>query len=262
MRSDDRALDSVILDVDGVLWIAGALDVGATTFLDRLRGNDIPFCLLTNDCSVSKAERHESLTKAGLLLRADQLVTAAEVTKVWLQDAATQVIMYLGAESAFSDIATGLCVRHTGPVDAVVVGDLFTNFDRHSLDAAANAVGDGAALVAMQRNPRWSDGRTWYVDNGFWVAGLEYVTGHQAVVTGKPSPGAYLTALARLGVSPALRSRTAFVSDDVATDLKGAKTVGLTTVYIGHNRMTLPWVDYSVPDLAALSSFLSGELRA
>ncbi|GAI64497.1 unnamed protein product, partial [marine sediment metagenome] len=32
-------------------------------------------------CSVSKAERHKSLTQAGLILTADQLVTAAEVTR-------------------------------------------------------------------------------------------------------------------------------------------------------------------------------------
>jgi HAD superfamily hydrolase (TIGR01450 family) len=250
------ALDGVILDVDGVIWIAGAPAEGAITFLDGLRQAEIPFCLLTNDCSISKVERQEALIQAGLILQADQLVTAAEVTREWLNGAAVNTIMYLGNPSALPDIAKEFLVRESGPVDAVVVGDLFNHYDRHSLEKAARAVVEGATLVAMQSNPRWSDGKNWYVDNGFWVAGFEYVTGRQAVVTGKPSQHAYLTAVARLGLVARAHSRIAFVSDDIATDLKGAKGIGLTTVYFG-SVQTLPlWVDYAVPDMDALLSFL------
>ncbi len=258
MRPGGRPLGSVVLDVDGVLWIAGAPGEGAIAFLDGLRRDEVPFCLLTNDCSVSKAERQESLTQAGLVLRADQLVTAAEVTREWLRDAAAHTIMYLGAPSVLPDVAKGLRVCESGPVDAVVVGDLFAHYDRRSLDRAAKAVSDGAALVAMQRNPRWSDGTGWYIDNGFWVAGLEYVTGRQAVVTGKPNRDAYLAAVARLGLVVQAHARTAFVSDDIATDLKGAKDVGLTTVYFGSAQTLQPWVDYAARDIGALASLLIG----
>lgn len=258
MRNGRRTLGSVVLDLDGVLWIAGAPGEGAIAFLDDLRRDDIPFCLLTNDCSVSRAERHEAITQAGLVVRPDQLVTAAEVTRSWLRDAGVHTIMYLGAPSVLPDVTKGLGVRKTGPVDAVVVGDLFASYDRKSLDKAAKAVSDGAALVAMQRNPLWSDGKGWYVDNGFWVAGLEYVTGRQAVVTGKPNRSAYLTAVARLGVAAQPHSRIAFVSDDIATDVKGAKDAGLTTVYFGSAQTLPPWVDFAAPDMGALASLLIG----
>ena len=111
----------------------------------------------------------------------------------------------------------------------------------------------------MQRNPLWSDGKDWYVDNGFWVAGLEYVTGRQAIVTGKPNRHAYLTAVARLGLVAEAHSCIAFVSDDVVTDLKGAKDVGLTTVYFGPAQTLPPWVGYAVPNMGALTSLLIGQ---
>lgn len=248
----------VILDVDGVLWIAGAPAEGAIQFLDGLRQAGIPFCFLTNDCSVSKTERLDALTQAGLALRAGQLVTAAEITREWLKTEAVNTIMYLGAPGTLPDVAKGLHVRNSGPVDAVVVGDLFNHYDRRSLDNAARAVIDGSTLVAMQRNPRWSDGKEWYVDNGFWVAGLEYVTGRQAIVTGKPSRGAYLTAVSRLKLMTQDFSRIAFVSDDMTTDLKGAKNVGLNTVYFG-SAYTLPsWIDYAPCSISALASLLIG----
>ncbi len=248
--------NSVVLDVDGVLWVAGAPGDGAIAFLDCLRRNEFPFCLLTNDCSVSKAERHKALTEAGLVLRPDQLVTAVEVTREWLRNAAADVIMYLGAPSALPDIEKGFHISESGPVDAVVVGDLFSHYDRRMLDRAAKAINDGAKLVAIQRNSLWSDGKDWFVDNGFWVAGFEYVTGQQAVVTGKPNPDAYLSAVARLGLAAQVHSHTAFVSDDMTTDLKGAKDVGLSTVYFGSSQTLPSWVDYVAHNLDDLSNLL------
>lgn len=258
MRADQPTLNSIVLDVDGVLWIGGAPGQGAIAFLEWLCRENLPFCLLTNDCSVSKAERHKSLTQAGMILKAEQLVTAAEVTKEWLRDAAARTIMYLGAPSALLDLTEDISVRESAPVDAVVVGDLFAHFSRTAIDRAAKAVSEGATLVAMQRNPRWSDGTDWHVDNGFWVAGLEFATGQKAFVTGKPHSTAYQTALARLGPTADTSSGTFFVSDDITADLKGAKDVGLTTVYFGPARILPPWVDYSVRDFSSLVSLLAG----
>jgi len=258
MRHGYSAFNSAILDVDGVLWIAGALAEGAIAFLNDLRRAKIPFCLLTNDCSSSKAERYKALTQAGLVLRPTQLVTVAEVTEEWLRKASVQSIMYLGAPATLPDIAKGFRIHDISPVDAVVLGDIFSHYDRDSIDKAAKAIDDGAILVAMQRNPRWSDGRNWYVDNGFWVAGLEYVTGREAVVVGKPNRDAYLAAANRLGLIAQDYSCTAFVSDNVDIDLRGARDVGLATVHFGTEQNLPLWVDHAAHDLGSLASVLIG----
>jgi HAD superfamily hydrolase (TIGR01450 family) len=258
MQQKYCAVDGVILDVDGVIWIAGALQEEAIALLEGLRQAEIPFCLLTNDCSVSKVERQDALIRAGLILQPDQLVTAAEVTREWLNREAIHAIMYLGNPRTLPDIAKGVLVRESGAVNAVVVGDLFDHYDRHSLHKAARAIVEGATLVAMQSNPRWSDGKNWYVDNGFWIAGFEYVTGRQAVVMGKPGQHAYLTAVARLGLAAYDLSRIAFVSDDITNDLKGAKKIGLATIYFGPAQTMAPWVDHAVCDMHGLFSLLIG----
>jgi HAD superfamily hydrolase (TIGR01450 family) len=253
-----HTISSVVLDVDGVIWIAGAPSAGAILLLDTLRTEGVPFCLLTNDCSVSKSERHAALRRAGFAVAAEQLATAAETTGEWLAETSARVIMYLGSPGAMLDVAKGLSIREDGPVDAVVVGDLFEFYDRRLVDNAARAIVDGAQLVAMQRNRRWSDGVNWHVDNGFWVAGLEYVTGQQALVTGKPSRGAYMTALRRLGQESQDYSSTAFVSDDIVSDLRGAKELGLITVYFGEAGDVPTWVDYHVHSMKALHDLLFG----
>jgi HAD superfamily hydrolase (TIGR01450 family) len=247
------------MDVDGVVWIRGAPGKGAREMLVSLDQKGIPFCLLTNDCTASKGERYRKLAEADFQLREDQLLTAPEITAQWLTNAESHKIMYLGAPGALADIASGVTVEDDSPVDAVIVGDLFDYYDRRAIDRAAKAVEDGAVLVAMQRNPRWHDGKNWYVDNGFWVAGFEYVTGREAVITGKPSSGAYLTALRRVGASTLDCARTAFVSDDVEVDLKGASAVGLRPIYFGPPRDLPAWIDDSVPDMAKLTEILVGD---
>lgn len=258
LQTDHLVLNSVVLDLDGVLWIRGSPGLGAAAFLDSLRRENFPFCILTNDCSVSKVYRQKALAQAGLILNAEQLVTAVEVTRDWLRDNAVNTIMYLGAPGALTDLTEEFCVREVTPVDAVVVGDLFAHFDRGSIDGAAKAISQGAILVAMQRNQRWSDGIDWHVDNGFWVAGFEYVTGKKAIVTGKPYRTAYQSALSRLGLAVHTPSNTFFVSDDIASDLRGAKDVGLKTVYFGSQDTFPPWVDYAVGDFSSLASLLIG----
>ncbi len=232
---------------------------GAAAFLALLRREDFPFCILTNDCSVAKADRHKSLIQSGLILNADQLITAAEVTRDWLKDMAAHTIMYLGAPGALNDLMEEFCIREIPPVDAVVVGDLFAHFDRCAIDKAAKAISQGATLVAMQRNQRWSDGIDWHVDNGFFVAGFEYVTGKRAVVIGKPHHTAYQSALVRLGLNTHATSNTFFISDDIASDLAGAKDVGLKTVYFGPQKNIPSWVDYAVGDFSSLASLLIGD---
>lgn len=242
-----------------MLWIGGSPAQGAAAFLALLGREDFPFCILTNDCSVSKADRHKSLTQSGLILNADQLIMAAEVTRDWLKDMAAHTIMYLGAPGALNDLAEEFCIHEVTPVDAVVVGDLFAHFDRCAIDKAAKAISQGAILVAMQRNQRWSDGIDWHVDNGFFVAGLEYVSGKQAVVTGKPHHTAYQSALMRLGLTINATSNTFFISDDIESDLVGAKDIGMKTVYFGIQKTLPPWIDYAVSDFSSLASLLIGD---
>lgn len=263
LKAGDRALTTTtqelrgaILDVDGVLWLGGKPVSGAPGMLDELQRAGLPFCLLTNDCSVSKMERYARLDEAGFHLDPAQLVTAAEITREWLEAASADVILYLGSAGALEDLGTAVRVRTSGPVDAVVLGDPFDCVGRSLLDCAASAIDRGAPLVAMQRSRRWSDGVVSHVDNGFWIAGLEYVTGHRAIVTGKPSRGAYLAGLRRLGLEASARSRVVVVSDDVPGDLRGAKKSGLRTVHFGASHVRDPWVDHEATDMEALADLL------
>ena len=61
------------------------------------------------------------------------------------------------------------------------------------------------------------------LDGGAFVAGLEYATGVEATVVGKPSAACFAAALAALDAEPEL---TWMVGDDIDADVAGATHPG------------------------------------
>lgn len=245
----------VVLDLDGVFWVTGKLAPGAIRLVATLHELSIPFVVLTNDCTCNSAQRWSQLTDAGLILREEQVLTAAQVTRDWLIAQGVKRIQYLGRVEAIDDLRP-LDVSNLTPVDAVLIGDPFDVYTRESLELASVNIQAGALFIAMQRKRNWHDGDVVHIDNGFWVAGLEYVTGVTASVVGKPSATAYEAALKRLEISASERNRVAMVSDDIDVDLDGAAAFGFETIHVGKAQSLPPWVNCSVGDLAAVEQLL------
>ena len=74
----------------------------------------------------------------------------------------------------------------------------------------------GAELYCLHKNRWWQTSRGPLLDAGAFVAGLEYATGVEATVLGKPSPAYFAAALDALGAEPEL---TWLVGDDTEADV-------------------------------------------
>ncbi|HTG48881.1 MAG TPA: HAD-IA family hydrolase, partial [Gemmatimonadales bacterium] len=84
---------------------------------------------------------------------------------------------------------------------------------------------DGAAIIALSRDRYWRRGDRLALDAGPFVRALEYATGVEARVAGKPSPAFYTAALASLGLDVSMRA--VMVGDDLWSDVEGAQRAGL-----------------------------------
>ena len=87
----------------------------------------------------------------------------------------------------------------------------------------------GAEFYCLHRNRWWQTMRGPLLDAGAFVAGLEYATGLEATVLGKPSPTYFLAALEALDAEP---ERTWMVGDDLEADVAGAQLHGMRTVLV------------------------------
>jgi ribonucleotide monophosphatase NagD (HAD superfamily) len=114
-------------------------------------------------------------------------------------------------------------------VSHVLVADPSWGAAYDDLDAAFQAVRDGAELLATQVNrvAVRDDGE--HLDTGGWVRLLEYATGATARVLGKPSPEFFTAPLEALGRAP---STALVVGDDLEADIGGGSAVGAATVLV------------------------------
>ena len=112
------------------------------------------------------------------------------------------------------------------------MGDL-EDFGYGVLNQAFRQVMEGAELIALQKNRYWlrSDGLS--LDVGAFVAAIEYASGREAHVLGKPSPDFFAEVLGDLGVEA---PDAAMVGDDVEADVGGALRAGLHAVLSGQYR--------------------------
>ena len=86
---------------------------------------------------------------------------------------------------------------------------------------------DGAELVALQRNGFKARADGLALDVGAYAAALEYASGREAIVVGKPAREFYTSAIAELGVQ-----RAVMVGDDLEADVAGAMATGLAGVLV------------------------------
>jgi HAD superfamily hydrolase (TIGR01458 family) len=111
----------------------------------------------------------------------------------------------------------------------VVLGDLGEAGNYETLNRVFRQVSAGAELIALQKNRYWETADGLSLDAGPFVAAIEYASGREAVVVGKPAPPFFELALGDLGVDP---GRTAMVGDDVEADIGGAMEAGLPGVLV------------------------------
>ena len=119
--------------------------------------------------------------------------------------------------------------------DAVLIGgcDETTEpnqvFSYMNLGRAFSELQAGAELFCLHKNKWWQTSRGPLLDAGAFVAGLEYATGVDATILGKPSPAYFAAALDALVAEPGL---TWMVTDDLEADVRGAQLFGMRTALV------------------------------
>jgi ribonucleotide monophosphatase NagD (HAD superfamily) len=172
-----------------------------------------------------------------------------------LRPAAVRWLEALGARGIPFLVAT----NHSTSSPAVELTDgaeadtVLLAFDRtmsySALSVAITAVHEhGAHLIALHENRIFRDAEGRLEPGlGAWLRAIEYATGVEALVVGKPSAAYYRAALDRLGTAA---QETTMISDDPFGDLAGAKALGMRTVFVLSGKYADPGILAS-PALAA-----------
>ena len=219
--------DAVLLDLDGVLYVEDEPVPGARDAVAELRRRGVALRFVTNTTSRPRRQILERLDRLGFAVAPEEVATPAALAVRRCLDRGHSSVALLMNDAVKEDFAALDEVEHGA--EAVIVGDLGSAWAYEPLNAAFRLLMDGAELIALQKNRYWLTPDGLSLDVGPFVAALEYATGREAAVVGKPAPAFFETVLATLGV-PA--ERAVMVGDDVETDVGGALAAGLAGVLV------------------------------
>jgi HAD superfamily hydrolase (TIGR01458 family) len=220
----------ILLDIDGVLHVSGEPISGAADAVDELRRRGHALRFVSNNSTRPRHGLAEELRGMGFAIEDSELQTTPSAAA---RELAGKRVLALVMASVVDDLdELELVGDHA---EAVLIGGcdetLEPNqvFSYMNLARAFDEIQAGAAFYCLHKNRWWQTARGPMLDAGAFVAGLEYATGVEATVLGKPSPSYFAAALDALEAEP---ERTWLVTDDVEEDVPGARLFGMRTALV------------------------------
>jgi HAD superfamily hydrolase (TIGR01458 family) len=222
-----EGVEGLLLDLSGVIYVQDEAVPGAGEALERLRSAGLPIRLVTNTTMRPRRSILERLERLDINAEPEELITPATLARRRCEEAGYESVALVVLDELREDLE-GLEEKGDS-ADAVIIGDLGKEWDYEVLNRAFRRLMDGAALIALQKNRYWETAEGLSLDAGPFVASLEYATGREAEVMGKPSPAFFELALSELGTSA---DHAAMVGDDVEADIGGAMDAGLGGILV------------------------------
>lgn len=255
----DCRFKGVLLDLGGVVFYGQTLIEGALEAVGRLSESGLPVRFLTNTTRRSATRLRADLDAMGLAIAGADLLTPARLAVDYLttHGLSPHLLVHEGLEEEFAHLPRDL-------PEAVVVGDAGERFSFARLNAAYRKLETGAEFLALaeNRNFKDADGEL-SMDAGAFVRALEFASGRQATVLGKPSADFFGLAVRSLGCQA---REAVMVGDDAEADVGGALAAGLAGVLVrtgkyrdGDEERLDPPPTHVADDLTAAVAWILGE---
>ncbi|MBE3013109.1 HAD-IIA family hydrolase [Microbispora sp. NEAU-D428] len=225
------AYDTLLLDLDGVVYLGKHAVPGAPEALVKARDQGVRLAFVTNNASRTPGAIAQHLSHLGIPAAPEDVVTSA-------QAAARLVAEHVPAGSAVlvvGGMGLRMALREHGlrPVTtaldapAAVVQGIADNLSYGLLCEGALAVRQGAWFVAANGDTTMPTGRGEQPGNGSMSRVIATAAGVEPVVAGKPEPPLHRESMIRTRAE-----RPLIVGDRLDTDIEGATRAGVDSLLV------------------------------
>ncbi len=223
-------VDTVLCDLDGVVWLAHRPIPGSVDAIAALRRSGRRVLFVTNNSFAVLADHESALAEIGVPAAGD--VVSSSMAAAVLVEPGERVLVAGGpgvvealqARGVDTIVNTGHPVD--GPVDAVVVG-MHREFDYDRLAVAADAVRRGARLIGTNSDSTYPTPNGLLPGGGALLAAIASASGAAPVVAGKPEqPMADLVSSMIDGTTRPGTPRMMMIGDRPETDGLFARRLG------------------------------------
>ena len=221
----------VLLDLSGVLYVGNEPLPGADKAVQQLTDAGLPVRYITNTTRKTSDAILKQLAVMQFHIRSDELFTAPIAAKDYLKknSLVPYLLIHPNLESEFIEY------NQRTDINAVLAGDAGDGFTYNKMNAAFRLIREGAAFLALGMNRYFRDGDHFSLDAGPFVHALEFATGKNATVIGKPAVEFYMSAVNAMNCKP---EEVIMIGDDVEADVIGAVNAGLQGILVQTGKYT------------------------
>jgi HAD superfamily hydrolase (TIGR01458 family) len=224
---------ALLIDLDGVLKLGNSPAPYVKEFFNFINENKIPACILSNSTLRTGEQVKEFFASHKIELKIP-VITSFDATLAYVNKNYKKVQVY----------CRNYLIHHfDGMIDeadpeAIVVGDIEDRWNYHIVNDIFRKVLAGADLVAMHKNKFWNPEGELLIDAGAFITGIEYASGKEAILIGKPSPLYFKAALESINSN--IEDGFIMIGDDIENDIKAAQDIGGKGILIYTGKTKFP----------------------
>lgn len=250
-------LQAILFDLDGVLYIGDHIIDGADTTVKQLQQFGHRIAGVTNTTTQPRRAIAEKLQEMDIPIPESSIYTPAALASSMIGNKSAMLSVRDSLLEDFRDIR-----QSSSHPDYIVMGDIGgEGYPPETLRTIFEMVMNGSKILALHKNRFWQKPDGLHLDLGVFVTAIEYATGKEAMVLGKPSIQFFHGICRELDVLP---EQTLMIGDDIESDIGGAQKAGLKTVLVQTGKYREDFVkqtgikaDLVIPTIADLADALS-----
>ena len=229
MDASFKGIEAVFLDLDGTIYLGGALIPGAMDFLQRCDEQGVARYFLSNNSSRSVDQYLTKLEAFGIPATSEEILLSTHDLLAWLAKENITKTWLIGTEGMRVMLEEkGIEADSSEPQYVVLGYDTEINYEK--ISTASIHLHAGVPLVASHPDMVCPSPDGGLPDVGAYLAMLKATTGVDPVhITGKPNAGMILHKIEALGLDP---DKCAMVGDRLYTDIAMATRAGCVGVLV------------------------------
>ncbi len=214
---------AVLIDLDGTVYEKEKLIPGVGKLIEWLKKKQILFKFCTNTTRKSIKTIQHNLKLMGLNVDPDNIISPITAAYNFCRQKKFKSIEVVVPDEEILNCFTEFNITHLEP-EAIILGDMGDGFTHTLLTELFRKMLNGSQLIAMHKNKYWITENGLVLDLGPFVSALEYATGKDAAVVGKPNQEFFEMAVQDWEVS---LDQVVMIGDDLVVDVQGAQASGL-----------------------------------
>jgi HAD superfamily hydrolase (TIGR01457 family) len=219
-----------LLDMDGTFYLSDRLLEGALRFIDLLREQKKEFLFLTNNSSKHRRQYAEKISRLGLPLAEESVLTSGEATALYLKERHPGADLFLVGTPSLEEEFRQHGFRLVQQEPQFVVLGFDTTLTYQKLWALCDFVRAGLPYIATHPDFNCPTETGWMPDVGAMIAFVKAATGREPdLVVGKPNRLIVDAAAVKMNLQV---NQLAMIGDRLYTDIALGQASGIATILV------------------------------